>query len=391
MRRSQKSKQSPEDQRTAAQVQELAAAQAAFTPSGLGQMAEQQTRLAELRENGEVGQYAAAMRAQEQCYLLKQIVSLATANVKRSQEGKTSYRVSDGCSAHMVQGDTGQIVSKLMFDPSFSAFYWMTPDKLSYLVPSLKIYQVLHDVVDPARATGAATTADDIIRLSKPVNFEVPFMQHITEHSISEIMDGVFGGRGGALNVKNFNWVYQGSNPASSRRDIKATLELECQSFDEIIRRRTARIAVDPAEVEGGEVLHQWMYADLAIRRNRNHRVQADVLYQQTKVVVGWGLADNLTEEETLGFSDTELDAIKNSQTTMFLTMIDHSFDIRDDGTVGFKMEFRAWIEGAFTSPEANVLTTPDLIAAQSERKAMEAEMAADIADPNGPLQKGRP
>lgn len=374
----------PEDELSAQEAAELAQLTEAFTPSGVADAASQAERLAELRANGEVGQYAAAMRAMEQCYLLRNIIELGTANVRRSRNGETGYRIEDGCTAHMVQGDTGQIVSKLMFDPAYSAFYWMTPDKLSYLVPRLRLYQVLHEVVDPSHVVGAVVRPEDIIQLSKPINFEIPFFQHITQHSVNEIMDGTFGGRGGALNIKSFDWEYQGSNPASSRRDIKATLELECQTFDELIRRRTAQIPVDPAEVEGGEITHEWMYGDLAIRRNRNHRVQADVLYQQTKVVVGWGLADNLTEEETLRFSDEELDAIKNSQTTMFLTLIDHAFDIRDDGTVGFKLEYRAWIEGAFTSPTANVLITPDLLEAQTDRRRLEAEMNSDIADPNG-------
>jgi len=356
---------------TPEEAEELARLQGAMTPSNLSDRADQQAAVAALEESGEAGSYAAAMRAMEQCFMIKDIVTMAQANVQRSREGKTQYRVADGPAAHMVHGEMGQTVSKLMFDPAYSAYYFMPPSKLSYLTPSIKLYQVLHE----ANASGPSPETSD---LNPPVDFQIPFFQHMTQYSIDQIMNGEEG-RGGIIGLKSFDWVYQGSNPASSRRDIKATLILECQSFGELVRERTVTL-----QGPNGEFTHHWTYADLAIRRNRDHRQAPDVIYQQTKVVVGWGLDDASEEINTLGFTEDEIRAVKNSQMTMFLTLIDHGFDIREDGTVEMKIEYRAYIEGAFTSPEANVLITDDLLEKQAERKRLLGEMQADINDPNG-------
>jgi len=352
---------------TAAEREELTNLMSGINREGLTQRAEQQQRLNELRENGEAGEFAAAMRAQEQCFLIADIVNMSKLNIVTKKE----YRVPDGPAAHMIHGEIGAMVSTLMFDPAYSAYYFMTPDKLSYLTPSIKLYQVLHEYYP--------TIGGEEADLAKPVDFEVPFFQHITQDSILDIMIGQEG-RGGGVAIKNFDWTYQGSNPANSRRDIKATLVLECQNFSDLTKDRTVTLKDD----SGNDFTHNWMYADLAIRRSRDHQQAPDVLYSQLKVVVGWGLKDLGSEGETMGFTHDELQAIKNSQMTMFLTIIDHSFDIREDGTVQFKIDYRAYIEGAFTSPEASVLVTPELLASQQERTEAMAALQEELADPAG-------
>lgn len=343
---------------------------ASVTPEGLAKRADAVQKLDEMRENGEAGEFAAAMRAQEQCFLMADILNMSKLNIKQ----KKQYHVDGGSAAHMVHGEIGAMVSKLMLDPAYSAYYFMEPAKLSYLTPSIKIYQVLHEVYKPG--TG---NPPEVESLNKPIDFQVPFFQHITQHSIEQIMSGQEG-RGGAVGLKSFDWTYQGSNPANSRRDIKATLELEVQNFSELVRKRTTQISREGQ----ADITHEWMYADLAIRRSRDHQSAPDCLYSQLKVVVGWGLRETDAEDETLGFTDKEVSAIRNSQMTMFLTIIDHAFDIRDDGTVSFKIDYRAYIEGAFTSPKANILITPDLLESQQEREKAKADLQASLADPAG-------
>ena len=98
-------------------------------------------------------------------------------------------------------------------------------------------------------------------------------------------------------------------------------------------------------------------------------------------MVVGWSLPDANSDE---GFTAEEVHAIKHSRTTMYLTIIDHSFDIKEDGSVDFKIEYRAYIEGAFTSPEANILVTQAALARQREREQAMAAMREDLSSPSG-------
>ena len=363
------------DQEREAKERELADLRSAVSPDNLARRAEQLQALEELRESGEAGEFAAAWRSMEQCFLIGDFVEMSKMSISRKQE----YRIDGGPSAHMVHGPMGKLVSTLMFDPNYSTYYFLTPDKLSYLVPRLQFFQVLHETFVPGQNN---PTERQIRKHDPPVDFEVPFFQHITDFAINRIMSGQEHGRGGQVSIKSFDWIYQGSNPASSRRDIKATLVVNSQNFQELVRKRIVDLP-DPTN-PNAKIPHEWTYADLAIRRSRDHQQQPDTLYSQIKVVVGWGMKEGAAEMATMGFTNAEIKAIRNSQMTMFLTIIDHAFDIKDDGSVDFKIEFRAYIEGAFTSPEANVLMTPTLKSNKKKRDEAMAELQASLQDPEG-------
>ena len=73
---------------TQAEQDELSALQEAVTPAGLTQRAEQQQRLNEMEENGEAGEFASAMREQEQCFLMADIVNMSKLNIAAKKEYK---------------------------------------------------------------------------------------------------------------------------------------------------------------------------------------------------------------------------------------------------------------------------------------------------------------
>ncbi|HIA03827.1 MAG TPA: hypothetical protein EYN66_18300, partial [Myxococcales bacterium] len=208
---------------------ELERLQASNTPRGLQERSDATEDYAAAVAALTPAAMAQKMRALEQCFLLKNIAPLSHASINR----KITYRHADSCSAHHVHGKLGETVSKLMYDPNYSAFYFLPPSRLSYLTPSIKIYQVLHDYLEPTPGS------NDVIRKTieepaGPVDFEVPFFQHITEHAMEQVMNGHSGGRGGAIALNSFDWEYQGSNPASSRRDIKADLSIMVQNFEDL-------------------------------------------------------------------------------------------------------------------------------------------------------------
>jgi hypothetical protein len=332
-------------------------------------------------------EFASQFRTREQCYLLKNIRPLAAAHIQKMSRNTSGagasvpqpndlavYNTSpEGPKGHVIQGSPGSVVTGLTYDPAYAAYYLLTPAKLSYLVPSVKLYQVLHQHFSRNQAGEKVAS-----NLGVPVDFEVPFFQHITQQAIEDIMSGNYGSKGGQVGLDSFTWVYQGSNPANSRRDIKATLTLHAQSFDDLLNMHSVTLSKE----DGTTFTHEWNYVDLAIRRNRNHQIAPDVLYSQLKVVAGWSLPD--APHEDIGFTDDEIRAIKNSRTTMYLTIIDHSFDILEDGAVNFKIEYRAYIEGAFTSPEANILVTQESLNRELAANQARAKMAANIQDPNG-------
>jgi len=289
-----------------------------------------------------------------QCWLLANVPRLAyhsSANLNRN------FKRDEGLQLQLVTGPPGSVVSKMVYHPSYSTFYNMSPDKLSLLQPSLALYKVLHE--DDAGK-----------RLETPQEVMIPFPQHILDQDIAHV--GLLKShdmRGGGVGIKDFSWSYQGSNPPASRRDIIANLTLHFQSFNELLKPRVLK-----RTDEGGvDISHTFKYIDLATRvgKDNSNPVNENSQYYVLKAVVGWGWGDAGTDN----FTEAEKKAIKASKMTLMLTIIDHEFAVEQDGTLDFKISYRAYIEGALDSPNANVLASEDVVKRKAEREGLRAEI----------------
>ena len=296
--------------------------------------------------------FAEKSRFNNQCWMLANIPRLAYHSAVNINQ---KFDRAEGLELQLVTGPPGSIVSKMIYHPSYSTFYNMSPDKLSLLQPSLSLYKTLHE--DDAGA-----------RLETPTEIMIPFPQHMLQQDIAhggqlESIDM----RGGGVGIKDFDWSYQGSNPASSRRDIKADLTLHFQSFNELLKQRTLTTS------EG--VSHNFRYIDLATRvgKDNSNPGNENSQYYVLKAVVGWGWDDSGTDN----FTASEKMAIKASKMTLLLTIIDHEFAVEQDGTLDFKISYRAYIEGALDSPRANVLISGPAL----ERKAKREGLRKQIQD----------
>ena len=163
--------------------------------------------------------------------------------------------------------------------------------------------------------------------------------------------------RGGGAGIKSFEWQYKGNNPASSRRDISAKLVLKFQSFEDLVKIR---------KVGFGSNTHDFRYSDLAMRTGESVSGEVQPSHFKLRAVVGWGWSDGHIPDT---WTEEEVKAVKSSKMGLFLGIINHSFNINDDATVDFTIDYRAYIEGAFASPQANVLITDELLETRKERK----------------------
>ena len=307
-------------------------------------------------------------RASAQAYLLANILSLATLSRGRgSGEAKYNYipyNKRHSAALHLIDAPAeGDVLSKLVFDRNFSAFYTLTPDKISLLVPRITLYKVLH-------------TDENSNKIDPPIDFEIPFAAHTLSQDTetSSIVDYASPGepsatlpsndmRGGGAGIKSFEWQYKGNNPASSRRDISAKLVLKFQSFEDLVKIR---------KVGFGSNTHDFRYSDLAMRTGESVSAEVQPSHFKLRAVVGWGWSDGHIPDT---WTDEEIKAVKSSKMGLFLTIINHSFNINDDATVDFTIDYRAYIEGAFSSSQANVLISDELLETQKERKDNEEKI----------------
>ena len=71
------------------------------------------------------------------------------------------------------------------------------------------------------------------------------------------------------------------------------------------------------------------------------------------------------TEEE--GFTTDEIKAIRVSNKSFFLNMVDHDISFGKDGTVEIKITYRAYLESLPKHPRLDALASPELIARRVE------------------------
>ena len=252
----------------------------------------------------------------------------------------------------------------------------LTPDQISQLVPQIRIYKQLYN------KDGS---------LGKEIEFVIPSKIN-TDILLSDTTDQGVG-------IKNFQYKYVGSNPATVRNDIQAKLTLYFQNFSELLRdrfapdgetkysfldlfersrklmaqgntpppvgttspiaRRTAAYAteiVNDERRQTSEALeYQGMVTDFVAAPQRNEYLGP--IEFEIKVVVGWAVPSG---NSTLSFEQKE--AIRNCSQAFFLTLIDHDFSFGQDGTFSLELNYRARLGAILDSPQLDILRLDAII-----------------------------
>ena len=299
--------------------------------------------------------YKDRLKFKSQCLLLAKILELADIKKTQIDRARPKRRPnSDGTSnaCLMVDGDPYGFLNRLTQTSSHQAFFNMRPEQISSLQPMIRLYKIKTS------------------RNGKPYQQEIKFDSFASEKDVR----GVFEERtkrGFGVGVKNFSFTYDGSNPFSVKKSIKAKLSIFANSFDELLVDRAADIG--PA----------YRYADLALKtgkltfakggkidsKTKKARAAAqiqdkmDKLDFRLKAVVGWALPRGGAPSAGLK------EAVYDSFVTLNLTPTTHEFDIDDQGRVNFTINYLAYIEDFFDQPQFNIFTHRETMWKQLQRK----------------------
>jgi hypothetical protein len=303
---------------------------------------------------------AARVRFAEQCYLIYHMTELASLHTdsQRNPSSQTlpHYKYNKTL---LLDGQGSTLMNKLRLRPGSETLLDATPADLSALVPMIKLSKVVYSE-------------------SGLIDYEIPFkfLSHTLTDEIeeAELIDKYLepgAGRTG-VGIKSFDWEYISTNPDTIRNDITAKLVLFFQSFDDMITCRKVKTA------DGRDVGYR--YLDLIVHAgaankcepfgtsevlpheagiygtceddvpdnlpcDRENR-QYDSSKYEVRATVGWASADS----EQLGLS------VFYNQTNLFLTLLDHSFDIGQDGTFTLTIDYRARLDGLMAGPKSNIL-----------------------------------
>lgn len=226
-------------------------------------------------------------------------------------------------------------LSQLVSSAKEQKLFELESYKVSKLVPKIRLFKVFQD--------GGKER-------------EVEFIFDRTSNIRSSFMSSEKFDKGTGVGLKNFSFEFNGTTPAEARNDIAASLTLFFQSFQDFTRDRNSYneepyrfvdLVIQPTPDKKGKV------GGISVQSNRQYEAQ----FYRIRAEVGYVVP---TEDD--GFTSDEINAIRVSNKSFFLNMVDHDISFGKDGTVEIKISYRAYLESLLKHPKLDALASPELI-----------------------------
>ena len=301
----------------------------------------------------------------EQCFMLAHIfkfVDYKMNNVELVERKRLPYSTGGGSSSDgkvknaclMIDSEPYGFMNKLTQYSSQSTLLNLQTSEVSSLVPQIRLFKVYEN--------------DKGEEISQEFHFDSAPTKNSIEFALADRRK-----RGVGAGISDFTFSYEGTNPFGVKKSIKASLTLFAASFDELFRPRNNL----------QDKLYR--YVDLALKTggpnlaNKLDATKGTVEYEnltrlnfRIKAVVGWQ-----TPKGKTGAASSDLTkAVNNSFVTLNLTPTIHKFDIADDGSVRFNVQYLAYIESHFDNKMFSVFGTESSFKNSLIRKLTESSLS---------------
>ena len=183
--------------------------------------------------------------------------------------------------------------------------------------------------------------------------------------------------RGSGAGIKDCQVMFEGTNPATARNDIKVAITLYFASFMDFFRERK--------ETNTDEI---YKFVDLILYPSNRAAPEAQNEYNpadyRIRLDVGWNRLSERTKNEmnkvvgASGYGAALDKEIERTNKSFYLNRVGEDIKLNDDGSVEIKIEYRAYIESLLKSPALDALSSPEVykIKKQRQQKIREATAA---------------
>lgn len=244
----------------------------------------------------------------------------------------------------MVDGEPGMLMHDLVGKKEISPLFGLTPAQLSLLMPKIKLYKVYYDENN-----------------KKGTEKELIFPDHTSPTEIERITANKRG-RGEGVGIKSFSYEFAGKNPAEGGI-ANCVLKLYFQDINTMLTEPD-----DPKQAR---------FLDLLVPKIRSR----DEEYFRIKVVAGW--ADPIDPKGIL--IDNKLrKKIRESNTVLFLNLVKHDIDYREDGSVEVTIEYRGAMEGAMSNNRSDLF-----IETEAEKRVKDLQNRLNRASKDDDIFRG--
>jgi hypothetical protein len=286
------------------------------------------------RQTGEVLSQAEIEQRQrflKQCALMTRLPTLQKEHLKTAAKSNLYqgrfYMVKDG------NADQSGIMTKILMPKgsSIKEFLDMTPAVHAHLTPKLRFFKVFDGSNGPSQT-------------------EFKFRKFTSRKRVDDLKNSQYD-KGGDYGIKEFSFSFQGTTPATAKNDIKASLSLYFQSFQDFIDEGFVDLLLLPSKNSAELQESKFHYSP------RYYRIRADVGWTIDSINV----KDLQTSLGTKRFKELKNALIKTNK-SFYLNMVDHTLDFKDDGSVQIDVEYRAYIETSTKDPKLDALASPQII-----------------------------
>ena len=316
----------------------------------------------------------------EQCFLLSFISDLAISKMRGLDRGgkpaspstkrlpyyqhKANKNPVENNASLLMDGASYAFLNKLTQNPKLTRFYNALNHELSNLQPKIRLWKVIFD------------------EEGNEEEIEIKFESHFSAADLDMFKSSAARGVGAGL--KSFNFVYDGSNPFSVKKSIKANLKIFANSMSEILRDRPGHYS----DKDGKRQATTYKYSDLAMKTWNTAEVKgAEETPAGVECLPEFDLQAENTEKAELnfrlkaevGFSvplnsmssmhEDLKEALAESFVTLNLTPTVHNFELDDMGRVTFNLNYLAYVEQFFDQSLFNVFSSGEIALNRMKRQ----------------------
>ena len=228
-----------------------------------------------------------------------------------------------------------QTYSKVVGGKKAAKLLDLTTDKMAMLVPKLRIFKVEYESIEDP---------DGFLRPDheQARDIEVIFDDFVKKESIEKMFE-VKGGRLGGHGIKGFKWSLKGVNPAEVDANITAELTLHFNDVADIFKNADGTVVYKAGRPGKATFLDLIVHAPASVNRvtpQSPRYMVYDGKFFEIKAEVGWAVPLRAGTGEL--FTEDERDAIKASQTPLYMQLTKHQFNFNQDGSADLVINYRA-------------------------------------------------
>ena len=316
----------------------------------------------------------------------------ATSAAARSAGWQSGYKniipiTAGNDTLHGQSGNPDTLISKLSglgadIDKFFT--FELTSAQLASLVPKIIIYKLDYEIVN-----------GQIDREGVPKRRRIVFEKALSAEEMkqAQVLSSTGGNIGGS-GIESFSWDLKGVNPAEVDSNIIARLNLYFnnvnvfqQALDEIWAASPAAASTGPpipgGHATGGQLPHGSFIDLITFAPPSTSKADLPCLesyipeFFEILVEVGWDMTSHGTQ--TL-FDSATKDYIAQQTVSLYLTLTDHKFDFKEDGSATLEINYRA--RSTLNSNKYDLLNPPpDVSYAAAAVKDTKEEMEEAAED----------